>query len=201
MNMRRIAVVAAVGVACALLLKAQSTPSPGILKRYASWQGQDRFQVVDTQRLPGAMTRTVKTKTGDKSVLMIDGYRVLITLDEAQPFANTKVEEFDPRRYEGDKKTIIEGLESFIASDPPGYETPTPQRKQVNGYEIISVGRKELKGGVLSVVNIFDDKNHIIVTAYLLNAPEERKFKDLEEFQRLRDRFAELFTAAMKAQT
>ena len=104
-------------VAAVLLfaLSVRAEKNPDVLLHYSNCKPSADFTVVQTDRLPQAMERTIATKDGEKTVTMLDGYRVLVAYKQEEPFVNLKVELFDGKNYAAEKQTIIQGLE-FAAS-------------------------------------------------------------------------------------
>jgi hypothetical protein len=187
--------IAVVLVFCATGLIAQNTDS---LKPYSECSSGNKFQIAQTDRLPQAMMRTVDTKNGEKSIETLDGYRVLITYDETEPFVNLKVEQFAKDRYKEDKQTLIESLEYLAAQ--PGMEYTKPAYSNIGNFDVYGSNRARLEGGVLSIYTLFDDADQRIATVYLLNAdPQERKFKGVAEYKLLRDEFIKAYGACMQA--
>jgi|SRR5437762_6427912 len=69
----------------------------------------------------------------------------------------------------------------------PGF---CPQVFKVGRFESYAINRTKLEGGVLSIYLWFDDSGAQVLTAYLLNdEPAARKFKTIDEYRNLRDRF------------
>ena len=57
-----------------------------------------------------------------------------------------------------------------------------------------------LTGDVISLYTLISEKNNVIATAYLLNQkPAERKFKNFEQYQALRDDFIHSLAVCMAA--
>jgi len=134
------------------------------------------------------MTRTVETSSGPKEVTMTDGYRILIAYQN-EPFVNLKAEQFDKTRYSTDKQSLIDSLESS-AKGTPNMESEKPTKSKVGRFESYAINRTKLEGGVLSIYLWFDDSGAQVLTAYLLNdEPAARKFKTIDEYRNLRDRF------------
>ncbi len=183
---------------CAVVPLTAIAQSNGQLTRYTKCKLGKDFQIVQVDRLPHTMTRGVKTKSGDQEVVLLDGYRVLITYDQTEPFVNLKVEQLQKSTYATDKQTLIDTLE-FAASGTPNMESSTPKKEVMNGIELYSVNRKHLEGGSLSIYNLFSDADQIAVTMYLLNdEPAERKFQSIEQCHDIRDSFLRAYTSCVR---
>src|SRR5947209_4865315 len=142
----------------ALLLAVGSIAAKGKtpLAYYAECKFGSPFQIVQVDRLPGAKSRPVNTKSGIQRVALLDGYRLLIAYDQTEPFANMKVEQLDPATYQKDKQALIETL-GMAASEAKDMESETPKHEQIDKFDAYSISRKELTGGVLSVYTLFRD--------------------------------------------
>lgn len=179
-------------VICTLVLvslQAACAQDPDSLKRFTQCNLGKDFQVVQVDRLPRAMSRSVDTKDGTHNVVLLDGYRVLITYDQTEPFVNLKAERLQKETYAKDKQILLGSLEA-IASQSPDMESSIPKKSIMNGVEVFGIDRKVLQGGVLSIYNVFQDSNQIVVTMYLLNdEPANRKFQTIGEYHEVRDKF------------
>ena len=170
------------------LLAGGSEGKPDPLKFYTECRFSDGLRIVEVDRLPSDVrSRSVKTASGDKSISMIDGYRIMLAYPDTDYFINLKVEKSAPMRYIQDKKHIIESFEFMSAQSKM---SPLVRYKK-SGYEIYGLNRMTIQqGGVISIYTLFRDDQETILTAYLLNQdPNRRKFQSFEEYCFLRDRF------------
>jgi hypothetical protein len=144
------------------------------------------------------MSRSVDTQDGTRNIILLDGYRVLITYQGTEAFVNLKAERLQSESYARDKQTLLESLE-FAAKHTPDMESSKPMRYIVNGIALYGIDRKQLSGGVLSIYNLFQDSDHIVVTMYLLNdEAANRKFQTIKEYREIRDRFLRVYTACVR---
>ena len=172
-----------------VLLLAAIAQERSDLGRYTKCRFTSDFQIVQTDRLPRPMSRSIEAKAGNKAVHMLDGYRVLITYAQEEPFVNMKVEQLAPSSFSADKQALIENL-GVIASQSQGMESTKPEERRVGPFESYGIDRKQLEGGVLSIYTLFNDGQHTVTTIYFLNAdPTERKFHTVEAYRKLRDDF------------
>jgi hypothetical protein len=142
------------------------------------------------------MARPVDTVAGRKQVSVADGYRVMLTFPDSDPFVNLKIEVSTPGNYGSDKQDVLEGM-AYMSANSTG-STMELKRSVRNGIDVAALSRSNLEGGVISFYTLFDDKKNIIVSAYILNAlPGRRAFKDIAEFRSRRDRFIEDYTRCM----
>ncbi|MCC2957667.1 hypothetical protein LK542_18780 [Massilia sp. IC2-477] len=133
-------------------------------------------------------------------------------------FANVKIETSMPGMYEQDRALVIEALEHNVRRDralvgaylaanpeacakvaartPPGKDTIVFERETVNGIEVVGYTDNVLglRGGTISQIHFFVTARETIVTAYLLNQ-KRTKFRDIDEFLRLRAAFIQGYTA------
>jgi len=171
--------------------------------------------------------RTIEWRPGDagaaprrEQVSVRDGLRAMYAYPDSQYFANVKVETSMPGHYEKDRALVIEAIEqgykavrarldAYLAAHPeaaakvaahtaPGREPMAFERLQVNGIEVVSYTDNVLglTGGTVSQIQFFVPGRATIVTAYLLNQ-KQAKFKDIEDFLRLRSAFIQGYTAQL----
>lgn len=165
------------------------------LETYTNCALGDSFQIRQVDRLPGPMSRPVKTKDGEQSVALEDGYRVLITYDETEPFVNLKAEQLAKASYERTKLILIDVL-AEMAKGTGDMESNTPVHLQMGSFDVYGVNRKVLQGGVLSAYTLFRHADHTAVTIYFLNDdPAVRKFKTVEQYRAIRDDFLKRYTS------
>lgn len=132
--------------------------------------------------------RVVQTANGPKQVSVADGYRMLLAFPGTAPFVNLKLERSKPGRLAADRTAILAQMTSFAAK--PGATVAPFRVIERNGVEIMALNNPALTGGVISVYTLISEKNNVIATAYLLNQnPAQRKFKDYQQYQALRDDF------------
>ena len=163
------------------------------LEPYTKCRFTGNFQIVQVDRIPGPRTLTVETTTGSKDVHLLDGYRVLITYAQDEPFVNLKVEQLAPSRFSAEKQALIENLE-VLASRTAGMEKP--EEKRVGPFEGYGITRRDFAGNVLSTYVLFNDRRHIVTSIYLLNDdPAERQFQTIQDYRRLRDDFLKQYGA------
>jgi|tagenome__1003787_1003787.scaffolds.fasta_scaffold20026528_2 hypothetical protein len=168
------------------LLQAADTPA---LEAFTRCDLGKDFQIVQNDRLEQSTTRTVETLSGTREVDVLDGYRILITYKNDEPFVNLKAEQLNVATYGKDRQNLIDSLE-FAATKTAGMESRTPIHTKIGRFESFMITRKNLEGGVLSIVTMFDDAKMQVLTAYVLNdEPQNRKFKSIEEFKGIRDDF------------
>jgi hypothetical protein len=147
-----------------------------------------RAQSVD--RWPGeAAARTVQTSNGPMAVSVADGYRMMLAYPDSKPFVNLKLERSQPGKLAADRIAILAQMTTFAAT--PGAPVSPFKVIERNGVEIMALNSPSLDGGgVISIYTLISEKSKVIATAYLLNQkPAERKFKDYQQYQQLRDDF------------
>jgi hypothetical protein len=165
------------------------------LQAYGECKLKD-FVVEETDYLPHSIARTIKTTTGEQTVVVSEGARVLITYKD-RPFLNLKVERFDKSSFHKDKSTLIDGV-AQAAAGSNDMDTSALKMRLSNRIEIYGIDRKQLEGGVLSIYLMVDEKNLIVMTGYFLNDyPEERKFNTVEEYRVIRDLYIKSFTECL----
>lgn len=140
------------------------------------------------------------------------GIRTMYTYPDSQSFANVKIEQSVAGKYESDKKQIVDNirnivkrkkwqLEQYFKKDPKlktvlatksakGKDLITLEEGIIEGYEYIGYTENALglMEDTLSQIQIFVPQQQITISAYLLNQ-RKTKFKTIDEFIELRDRF------------
>lgn len=199
--LRRVATSLTFTAVCALTFNcAAPAKRPDPLKAYTSCRFDDGLQVVSVDRLPpGVEWRSVDTRSGSKSVSLADGYRVMLAYPNTDYFVNLKVEQSQAGMFRWDKPTIVESME-WLASQGSGAAVPL-EHTQIGGLDAFGFTQPSLTGsGVLSVYSLFDDKQEMVITAYILNQPPaRRRFQTMEEYRTLRDRFLARYAACVAA--
>jgi hypothetical protein len=150
----------------------------------------NKLRVESVARWPDdAPGRMVQTSNGPMPVSVADGYRMMLAYPGTKPFVNLKLERSQPGKLAADRTAILAQMTSFAAT--PG--APVSPFKVVarNGVEIMALNSSSLDGGgVISIYTLISEKSNVIATAYLLNQkPAERRFKDFQQYQQLRDDF------------
>jgi hypothetical protein len=153
--------------------------------------------IVETAPLaPGVTTRTVQTLHGSFDVLMTEGRRVMFAYPDEDFYANVKVELLPAEGYGQSKAALIDNLEYILAS---GDNTRNFALKpKLNGFEIQGLDRSKREGGVLGVYLLFDDVTRTVVTIYFLKQEPPKRFKTMEEYAVLRDRFLNSYTSCIR---
>ena len=187
-------------LACSLALGAAAQRQPNeSLAPYISCQFEDGLHVTESVRLPeGTLTRMVTTGEGRKTVSTIDGYRMLLAYPDKAPFLNLRVEESASDRYQGDKKTIVDQM-NYIAGASTGALVPV-RHDAYGGLDHYRLDDLTIEHSPIAMHTLFDDKRRVVITAYFLNAPpEKRSYANMDEFRALRDRFFARFFACVRA--
>ncbi len=128
-------------------------------------------------------SRTVEMKTGEKTVTVLDGYRVLYAYpDFDQPFVKIHVEQSSPENFEADKAVVLEQLK--------GFENETLHVQEIDkaGRKFYVLNMASFDVGVRAMALLFVPEEQMIVTMYLLNQ-EKSPFKTEEEFLDLEEKF------------
>ncbi len=152
---------------------------------------------VFTERAPNLpMARPVNTPSGQKRVSVADGYRVILAFPNTDPFVNLKIEVSVAGRYTEDKKAVLEQMQAF-ANSANGVSM-TVERSTLNGVDVAGLNNPSIQSSQISFYSLFDDKETMIVTAYILNqGPERRAFNDLASYKKLRNAFIQEYTQCM----
>jgi hypothetical protein len=150
----------------------------------------NKLRAESVDRWPGdAVARKVQTSNGPMAVSVADGYRMMLAFPDTKPFVNLKLERSQPGKLAADRTAILAQMTTFAAT--PGAPVSPFKVIERNGVEIMALNSPSLDGGgVISIYTLISEKSNVIATAYLLNQkPAERKFKDYQQYQQLRDDF------------
>lgn len=155
------------------------------------------FKVEETAERDRPFVRTVHTAQTDWKIEVVHGISLRIAYEKT-PFATLKAERLETYPYPNDKHTLIESLRDL--SGKWNMEATVPWPSTMNGFQVYGINPKQLEDGVLSVYLLFHDPDQIVVTLYLLNTPpESSKFRTLNEYRALRDKFLKTYTACFDA--
>jgi hypothetical protein len=165
------------------------------LKLYTTCNLGSEFQIAQVDGPTRDFSWPTPMKNGDVSIPVDIGYRVLVTYMDTELFGNLKVERLPKARYPDEKANLLSSLQYL--STEAGMD-PKVQTNVRNGLTLYGINRSKVEGGVLSVYNLFNDREGIVVSMYLLNAePNERKFSTLDEYKKIRDRFLDAYTKCL----
>ena len=144
------------------------------------------------------MARPADSPNGTRRVSVADAYRVILAFPNTDPFVNLKIEVSVTGRYSEDKRAVLEQMQDFAASAKG--VTVSLERSTRNGVDIAGLNNPTIDSSQVSLYSLFDDKETLIVTAYILNQdPERRAFKDLAAYKKLRDAFLQEYVQCMAA--
>ena len=144
------------------------------------------------------MKRTVGTEAGQRAISVADGYKVMLAFPNAGDFVNLKVERSVPGQYAADKQAVLDQMRHMVKRAPGN--AARLEHHTDNGIDIAALNNNSLTGGVIGFYTLFDDKQEVIATAYLLNHdPKRRAFQTFDEYKALRDGFIRDFTSCMAA--
>jgi hypothetical protein len=164
-------------------------PAEKVATAISSCAWQDKLAASPATKLPEAFkTRTLQLANGQAQVSVVEGYRLTIAEEGKEIFANVKVEQSEADRFEGDRDAVVANLR-YILSTSKGMESTEPLAVNFNGFEGPMIHRAALAGSTLALIALFQEKERLILTIYLENAPpEKRSFQTKEERSVMRDR-------------
>ena len=146
-----------------------------------------------------ARERKVDTEAGQRTISVADGYKVMFAFPDTADFVNLKVERSVAGRYAADKQAVLDQMQQMVKRAPAGSGAGLERRIE-NGIDIAAINNTALVNGVISFTTLFDDRQEVIATAYLLNQdPKRRAFQNFDDYKALRDGFVRDFTACMAA--
>lgn len=162
------------------------------LRRYVDCSFGDKFWVVESAERAEPFVRSVETTEQPKDVTVLHGFSLHIAY-AGTPFVNFKAERLGS--FESGKKHLIQNL-SFMAAGTQDMDSKTPRRSSLNGFDIYSIDRTRLSGGVQTVDLLFRDADQTVVTLYILNTPPESpQFSTIEQYHALSGEFVQTYTA------
>ena len=189
--MTRISTIAAWSVLPALFAGAVAFAGPAervaAAMKGCAWQ--DKLVASTPSKLPEAFkVRTVQLPTGAAQVSVVEGWRFSLAEEGKEIFANVKVEQSEADKFEADRGAVVANLR-WILSTSKDMETAEPLAVNFSGFEGPMINRAALTGSTLALIALFQEKERLIVTIYLENAPpEKRSFQTKDEWNVMRDR-------------
>jgi hypothetical protein len=182
---------------CVNPARSQDTPSMKAFDPYTRCTLSDELSVVETAPLAfGVTSRTVTTMKGPYQVPLSDGRRVMFAYPGENFYANVKVEILPAEGYAASKEALISAFEHTLASDDNSRNYALKPR--LNGFEIQGLDRSKREGGVLGIYLFFDDPTRAVTTIYFLNQEPPKRFKTMQEYATLRDRFLNEYTSCIR---
>jgi len=127
---------------------------------------------------------------------MTDGRRIMFAYPNEDVYANVKVEILPAEGYAESKDALIGDFEHILASDNTSRNYALKPR--LNGFEIQGLDRSKREGGVLGIYLFFDDPTRTVTTIYFLNQEPPKRFKTMQEYAVLRDRFLNEYTSCIR---
>ncbi len=172
----------------------------------------DGLRVAAADRAPAEIReRKVATAAGARTVSLADGYRVLLAYPGSDYFANVKLELSQEARYAADKQAVVANMEYLANRTSQDARATVPlQHDTLRGFDMygfdfptidfyVAGNPPTLGGGPVGTYVLLHDTQRLIVTVYLLNQrPERRRFKTIEEYRDLRDRFLDNYTTCLQ---
>ena len=176
---------------------AHGQATPDAFTPYTACSLPDGPAVVESTPLaPGVTERTVQTRKGNATVSLADGRRVMFAYPGEDFYANVKVESILPGNYPQARSALIDNFEYTLSS---GDNARNYKLKPVlNGFTIQGLDRLKREGGVLGIYLLLDDATHTAITIYFLNQEPPKRFKTMDEYAALRDRFLNAYTACIR---
>jgi hypothetical protein len=127
---------------------------------------------------------------------MTAGRRIMFAYPGEDFYANVKVEILPEEGFSDSKKALISNFEQILASgdDARNYRL----KPTLNGFEIQGLDRSKREGGVLGIYLLFNDATRTVITIYMLNQEPPKRFRTIEEYAALRDRFLNEYTSCVR---
>ena len=194
-------VLAAVAIGWSLASAASAGPAERVANAMTSCAWSDKLAPGTVSKLPEAFKlRAVQLPSGAAQISIVEGYRFPLAQEDKGVFANIKVEQSEAEKFDSDREAIVANLR-WILSTSKEMESTEPLLVSLNGFEGPMINRATLSGATLALIALFNEKERLVITIYLENAPvEKRSFGTKDEWNGMRDRFfAALTSCAAKA--
>jgi hypothetical protein len=191
----------AVAMSWSMAGSAFAGPAERVANAMPSCPWSDKLVAGPITKLPEAFKlRAVQLPNGAAQVSIVEGYRFPMAQEGKETFANVKIEQSEADKFEVDREAIVANLR-WILSTSKDMETPEPLLVRMSGFEGPMINRGAVTGSTLALVALFHDKEKLVITIYLENAPsDKRSFATKEEWNGMRDRlFIALTGCAAKA--
>ena len=170
---------------------AHAGPAERVANAMPACNWSDKLVAGPVTKLPDALKiRAVQIANGNSAqISVVEGYRFPLAEEGKEIFANIKVEQSESERFETDRDAVVANLR-WVLSTSKGMETPEPLLVSFSGFEGPMINRSTLTGSTLALISLFHEKEKLIFTIYLENAPpEKRSFATKDEWNVMRDRF------------
>lgn len=187
---RAVAGAWAVAMGWAMTGSAFAGPAERVANAMTSCAWSDKLVAGPIAKLPDAFKlRAVQLPSGIAQVSIVEGYRFPMAQEGREIFANVKVEQSEADKFETDREAIVANLR-WILSTSKDMETPEPLLVSMNGFEGPMINRATVTGSTLALIALFHDKEKLVITIYLENAPpDKRSFATKDEWNAMRDGF------------
>jgi hypothetical protein len=191
------------------MFNGQTAGQSDLLKHYTTCKLPGDLKVKEvTRRGKGEPFRQVKTANGNEKVSVTDGYRVMLAYsDVLYFFANVKIEQSDPDKYVDDKQKVVGELKYF-SSTKQATGIIYSDKTTLNGFEHYGIDRDKIDvGGTVGTHVLFYDRQHLIITVYILNQDDRnlfrrgfgsRRFNDIREYNIVKDDFLNRYSACLR---
>ncbi len=175
---------------CLLAGAAAAGPAERVANALGACTWDDKLVATPVNKLPEAFKlRALQMANGVAQVSVVEGFRLSLAEPGKEIFANIKVEQSEPDKFEADRDAIVGNLR-WILSTSKDMETPEPLLVSRNGFEGPMINRAAITGSTLALIDLFHEKQRLVLTIYLENAPpDKRSFATKEEWNGIRDRF------------
>ena len=186
----------------AVASSAHAGPAERIANAIPNCQWPDKLVPGPVGKLPEQFKiRAVTIPSGTAQVSVVEGFRFALMPDgKTEPFANVKIEQSEADKFASDREAIVANIR-WILSTSKDMETTEPLLVEMNGFEGPMINRATLSGSTLALIALFHEKEKLVFTIYLENAPpDKRGFQTKQEWNGMRDRFfVALTSCAAKA--
>jgi len=204
-----ISIVAVLGIPSIVPAQLKRDSDPLKVYTRCEWSGDLKVKQVDRRPDSTPKFRHVLTMNGEEKVSVLDGYRVMFGYKNiSYNFVDVKIEQSEPSSYARDKERVINELK-YLSSTKQATGNTFIDKAMLNEFDHYGLDRDQIDIGVTVGTHLLlYDPDHLIVTVYFLNQKEKsppgstagngRRFKDLDEFHKLKDDFLNRYSECLK---
>lgn len=193
--------VLAIWGSCALgsvLALAQQPSASDKFAPYTTCKLPDGPNVVDVTPLSsGVDSRIVRIIGGSSTISISDGRRVMFAYPGEDFYANVKVEFLPADDYAESKKAVLGNFDYLLASGDNSRNYKL--KPKFHGFDAEGLDRSKREGGVIGIYLLINDVTRTVVTIYFLNQEPPKRFKTMDEYAAIRDRFLAGFASCIRA--
>ena len=135
MNCGKTTALATLAICWSLAGTANAGTAERVANAMTSCPWSDKLVAGTLAKLPEAFKlRAVQLPSGAAQISIVEGFRFPMAQEDKGVFANVKVEQSEPEKFDSDREAIVANLR-WILSTTKEMETPEPLLVSMNGFE------------------------------------------------------------------